>query len=157
MANTIVLNPSDGLRNVATFPTNPTTEAAARDQIQSVIDQVVEQTNTHLAEMANKIIVESGTNTNGSYVRFADGTQICYMTFNLNIALTTNQIAAVPAVFSEAACVYASFPITSISVWKDAARDLICMASASGVVLSLSKSLVGDPIGIKITVIGRWK
>lgn len=48
MANAITLTPSDGLRNVASYPTNPTTEAAARDQIQSVIDQVVSQANSSL-------------------------------------------------------------------------------------------------------------
>lgn len=50
----IQLSPADGLRNVAAYPTNPTTEAAAREQIQSVIDQVVTQSNSELAEMLKK-------------------------------------------------------------------------------------------------------
>jgi len=34
---------------------------------------------SHLAESSSKHIKESGTNSNGSYIKFDDGTMICYM------------------------------------------------------------------------------
>lgn len=34
---------------------------------------------SHLAESASKHIKESGNNANGSYIKFDDGTMICYM------------------------------------------------------------------------------
>lgn len=35
---------------------------------------------TNVLDLAGKIISESGSNSNGYYVRFADGTQICWHT-----------------------------------------------------------------------------
>lgn len=49
----IVLNPSTGLRDVTQFPSKPTSGAAAREQIQGIIDQVVNQSNSELAGKAN--------------------------------------------------------------------------------------------------------
>ena len=48
------------------------------DNVQNAIDETVEIINAHKAESATKHITESGTNENGSYIRFDDGTQICY-------------------------------------------------------------------------------
>lgn len=45
-----VYNPSDGLRNMTTFPTDPVDETAARNQFQSMFDQILAFHNTHLAE-----------------------------------------------------------------------------------------------------------
>lgn len=39
---------------------------------------------THLAEDSQKHITESGENANGRYVKFDDGTQICYAYKNIN-------------------------------------------------------------------------
>jgi len=46
------LTPSDGLKNTVSFPTSPASEAAARKQIQDVIDQVVADGNTLKSELA---------------------------------------------------------------------------------------------------------
>jgi len=42
----------------------------------------------HLAESAQKHIAESGENANGRYVRFDDGTQICWAEHEENITTT---------------------------------------------------------------------
>jgi hypothetical protein len=42
--------PSDGLKNVTSFPTDPADETAARKQVQDVLDQMLAFHNTHLAE-----------------------------------------------------------------------------------------------------------
>ena len=45
---------------------------------------------THMAESAQKHITESGKNANGRYVKFDDGTQICWKT-SLTISYKDNQ------------------------------------------------------------------
>jgi hypothetical protein len=42
--------PTDGLKNVTSFPTDPADETAARKQVQDVLDQMLAFHNTHLAE-----------------------------------------------------------------------------------------------------------
>ena len=46
----------------------------------STIDILHQSLESHLAESASKHITESGTNSNGSYIKFDDGTMICYST-----------------------------------------------------------------------------
>jgi hypothetical protein len=43
--------PSDGLKNVTSFPTDPADETAARKQVQDVLDQMLVFHNTHLADL----------------------------------------------------------------------------------------------------------
>ncbi|PWE26520.1 hypothetical protein C4N9_21605 [Pararhodobacter marinus] len=45
-------------------------------------------------------IIERGSNGNGVYVRFADGTQICWRTVSVNLGSTDDQTFAMPAVFA---------------------------------------------------------
>jgi hypothetical protein len=44
--------PTDGLKNVTSFPTDPADETAARKQVQDMLDQMLAFHNTHLAENA---------------------------------------------------------------------------------------------------------
>ncbi len=41
-------------------------------------NSIIENFNSHLAESAKKHITESGSNSNGRYIKFDDGTMICY-------------------------------------------------------------------------------
>ena len=45
--------------------------------------------NSHLAESANRWIEESGSNENGSYIKFGDGTMECWHNMTSNSTLTT--------------------------------------------------------------------
>jgi hypothetical protein len=63
MADTIVLNPSDGLRNVSIYPTDPATEAAAREQFMNVIEQIVNQSNLGFSNITNVIPVKLSYDT----------------------------------------------------------------------------------------------
>jgi hypothetical protein len=47
--------PSDGLKNVTSFPTDPADETAARKQVQDVLDQILAFHNTHMAENISQI------------------------------------------------------------------------------------------------------
>ena len=46
----------------------------------SNFQKIDDEFSTHLAENAQKHITESGSNNNGHYIKFDDGTQICRMT-----------------------------------------------------------------------------
>ena len=48
--------PSDGLKNVTTFPSKPGSGAAARKQVQDMLDQMLGFHNTHLAETAYQTV-----------------------------------------------------------------------------------------------------
>jgi hypothetical protein len=55
----IVLNPATGLKDVTQFPSKPASGAAARNQIQSIIDQVINQANSELAAITNTALYGS--------------------------------------------------------------------------------------------------
>ena len=48
---------------------------------------IVETINSHLVESAKKHITESGSNSNGHYIKFDDGTMICYHSIDLGSIL----------------------------------------------------------------------
>ena len=50
----------------------------------------------HKAEMASKHITESGTNVNGSYIKFDDGTMIVYCEFDGELGSTEIPSMSVP-------------------------------------------------------------
>lgn len=45
--------------------------------------------NEGLLGSGNITIIESGSNTNGNYIKYIDGTMICYKTITSNVAMTT--------------------------------------------------------------------
>ena len=57
--------------------------AGAHIQLIDAIDGVTGDLAAHKAESANKHIAESGTNLNGSYVKFDDGTMVCHISKTL--------------------------------------------------------------------------
>lgn len=57
------------------------------------------QLDSHLAESANKHIKEIGSNANGRYIRFDDGTQICMTVKNISTADFTDQDETLGAVY----------------------------------------------------------
>lgn len=64
-----VYNPSDGLNNVTVFPSKPGSGAAARKQVQDMLDQILAFHNAHIADLvtdtdgAHGLKIESGTFT----------------------------------------------------------------------------------------------
>lgn len=66
-------------------------------------------------ELGSKNVVERGSNANGEYVRFADGTQICTHTVSFaNISSTIGQIFASPSVTWTFPGVFATTPSVSV-------------------------------------------
>jgi hypothetical protein len=114
-------------------------------------------------------IIERGSNANGEYVRFADGTQICYMVYDdtagawdsayFNIwrratFLTLNYPISFPVgqpVAAASASHGSSSPVVGISFRNvaNAACNIVPWAGASGFGTGVSKS-------IYVTIMGRW-
>lgn len=52
------------------------------------IDELTTPVKTSLVDAINSIVVESGKNSNGSYIKYSDGTMICYKTVEGTVDLT---------------------------------------------------------------------
>lgn len=110
-------------------------------------------------------LIEKGSNTNGQYARFADGTQICWND-NIAITATTATTALVswsfPSVFSSANYTVSPPVLTSVGSFTGAKRTGLpyrSTASASSCEIGfLSNALwtIGDSSTATVTAIGRW-
>jgi hypothetical protein len=107
-------------------------------------------------------IVERGSNANGEYVRFADGTQIC--TYNAVFPITTSPVGSIHrdttgvGVWSYPAS-FAAAPAVSASAASNAAWTGVGAASASqvnSVPVFAPAALSGSSIRIYFMAIGRW-
>ncbi|KQQ70930.1 hypothetical protein ASF70_18985 [Rhizobium sp. Leaf321] len=107
-------------------------------------------------------IVERGSNANGEYVRFADGTQIC--TYNAVFSITTT---ALGSIFRDNASVGAwSFPASfatapAVMTSSNSAVTWTGLASASATQLNAAPvfsatALSGSSVRIYFQAIGRW-
>ena len=57
-------------------------DLAGRNQNwEAIDDHIASGADEDVHGLANKVIVESGSNEDGEYIRFGDGTQICWQTF----------------------------------------------------------------------------
>ncbi|MDH1236570.1 pyocin knob domain-containing protein [Stutzerimonas stutzeri] len=106
-------------------------------------------------------IIERGSNANGSYVRFADGTQICW-THISNVAANT----AYGYVFRSASTVwtfpaaFSTFPVTQVceqsgngNTWGGLGNTATSNTLTS---FSLFAALSGTAATIGVSAIGRW-
>jgi hypothetical protein len=105
-------------------------------------------------------VIERGTNANGEYVRFADGTQICTRT-NLSAA---NASTALGAVFRSADVAW-TFPVTFIAapVVQGDVDDADCWLTTSGApsattvnVRAIAAVTKAGALTLRATAIGRW-
>lgn len=137
--------------------------------LRQIVEELQIDFNAHLAETAaddvhgllsgGKIIQESGRNTNGGYLRFADGTQICTKILELDFSVVGRQgDFPFPASFYEQ-------PVCSIG-FSTSTTPSAMKASGSAYVGNTGVSLgwfvgINDThpgtIRITLTAIGRWK
>ena len=107
-------------------------------------------------------VIERGSNTNGDYVRFADGTQICQIT--RSVSVSTTPIGALhrstvdfgtwvyPAAFSDAPHVQAN--IQADAEWCSAGAS--SAVSAAGVTVFAAQALAAQSRTITTLAVGRW-
>lgn len=106
-------------------------------------------------------IVESGTNANGRYVRFANGTQICTMLLSVTSAIDVSSLGGFrsgsaqltfPAVFSLA-------PTISTTALLDSALSVVYLNNTTtsvNVALTSVSSQASASRTAYVTAIGRW-
>jgi hypothetical protein len=128
-----------------------------------VINEPVPSIETFVTPYNTGQIVESGSNANGKYIRFEDGTQICWENIAFNTA-GLNVLLPFPAVFSS------NIISCSISGTKGAGQ----FTFSEGQLTDLNKTIVAahentqwgirtypagtsTDLGIGLTAIGRWK
>ena len=112
-----------------------------------------------------KIISESGSNSNGKYIKFADGTMICTKTVNSNVAMTsawgsalyegTQDLGNFPATFIEK-------PIMSVTNTTGNGAMLECFdaqatTTYAGRVFWCRVGSTTRGITADVIAIGRWK
>lgn len=109
-------------------------------------------------------VIERGSNANGEYVRFADGTQICHATFS---AFVTDVTTVSGALYTNAAEVSWTFPaafITQAGLFVSASPRSTAIVfakvrntgSASAALRLLATTSLTATITIDFMAIGRW-
>jgi len=113
-------------------------------------------------------IIERGSNDNGEYVRFADGTQICTKTHTANIAVATpwgsSTYISGSINLGGWAAVFVSAPNRTIDLVRGGSAAVMGMgeanapteAVAGSVQLLRGESLGSGPRTLTVTGIGRW-
>ena len=112
----------------------------------------------HLAESANKHITESGTNENGSYIRYDDGTQICtgrVSTGGLTKDTYNSIPITMPASFSN--ILYSVAPNLQRQGGTRADLNIVSITTNSFSVQIYPYSIGFDWGTFSYIVIGRWK
>lgn len=103
-----------------------------------------------LGTMTSGAIIEQGSNANGEFTRFADGTQICTA---MSAGYTANTVK-----FGSFPIAFASNPNVSASVYPATGYDStwsIWVNDPGGWVFASTLTMVSNRI--IITAIGRWK
>ncbi|WP_421581141.1 hypothetical protein [Shinella sp. M31] len=98
-------------------------------------------------------LVERGTNANGEYVRFADGTQICWLR-NVTVTAGSAFTWTYPASFFSAA----TTSLSVVSSSTGAARVAGGLPAASSAAINLWTSSTGAEVsgGVNLVAVGRW-
>lgn len=118
--------------------------------------QVLMESGQNVEEFLSALIIESGKNVNGYYTKYSDGTMICYRDFGFNLAVTTNQNVAMPAVYLTNPVIDFSALGTGVVATRDAIRDIITMTSTNAWSLQINKASSGV-LNVVLIAIGRWK
>ena len=110
-------------------------------------------------------IIESGSNSNGSWIKYSDGTMICYQSFTCNVNYSTTYGSGY---YAEITDEIKSFPVSFIETPKVsvglatnygigcALRDTNTEKCATNIFVYTFASRT-DTITLNIIAIGRWK
>lgn len=120
----------------------------------------VEVSETLVSDIIDGIngVVESGSNENGNWVKFEDGTQICYRQSSVNYTITTRQTFSLPAAFNTVHAV-SVFPTNAIIGDTQIKCDATAFKAHKGSVWEIAIREVGfsSSVSYGFFAIGRWK
>lgn len=149
-------NPTTGLLDINSFPSDPSTETEARQQFMTLFNQ--------LKNYINDNEIESGSNTNGRYTKYPDGTMICTNEVTISTVQYTDK--QVEGIYGPYQPEY-TFPVPFIDVpvidpCIEASGYLYIMkktSSKTSVILRTWSPIASTQNNVKIsyTAIGRWK
>ena len=148
----------DRVQPVALGGTGATTANAGADALGAFRRGTLLGTVSQTTGVPTGAVIERGSNVNGEYVRFADGTQICRVGF-ADVTLAANALGSLvawsyPAAFAVVPCATAScYPLTS--------NDQYGIVSMNGVLSSAAPVIRNGATaqtftGIQAVAIGRW-
>lgn len=113
-------------------------------------------------ELGSKNVVERGSNANGDYVRFADGTQIAIIPYKvLTGEVTANLYNSMGVVTFAASFISEPSVSCQISGWMQpaASYSMISVESISGtsfIPVIISNYSYSGYAGVRVIAIGRW-
>lgn len=159
---------SQGLANHVLNSNNPHNTDKAQVGLGNV-DNVKQATKSEFIEHINGIfhLVESGSNANGSYMKFADGTAICYTRLELTYQ-TENYLALPGNAYWNYPIVYKSTPIVLVSKEAHWSHHRMIRSTAAATP-NLDDAMVrlysessspfqsGDTYNVYVISIGKWK
>ena len=139
---------------------NNTTDAHGIDVIaEDLADHAAETAEDDVHGLAGKVVVESGSNENGYYVRWDDGTQICWNTVTPDRSIqTTEQSFEFPKPF-----IASPAPSVGHAWGVNATYQLSCgtmMLSTSSThwrIAFTNTTTIGATNAMYLSAIGRWK
>lgn len=110
----------------------------------------------HKAESASKHITESGSNANGNYIKFDDGTMICHTTILHNsLAVPSSDLVwTFPATFIDA---YSIPVITPASIGYELWGVATGVLTTSMNYRVTSKTSITTNVRARLFALGRWK
>ncbi len=125
------------------------------------ISNLQQELETHKAESASKHITESGSNTNGRYIKFDDGTMICTRRIAKRVDSDASEFFDLPAHFINEDNAAAINPIFS-AVAATAAKPIKAALVGAGKTqwrVRVHETYTGeyDSIPCILFAIGRWK
>lgn len=140
--------------------------STAHDDIRTDINHVVEAGEdypfTNMPYVGTAPVVESGSNTNGYYVKFADGTMVCWHTTQNNVSISTamlggyrsaGQTWTFPAEFNAIpVCIASGESLDSFSYNCNGKSTTY----GSYVYTAISSQSAADRV-VNLLAIGRWK
>ena len=141
------------------------TEKPERTDFNAAFDAIDTTVASHLAESASKHIYESGTNPNGNYIKFDDGTMICHVSANITDTTYGIKTVTLPHTFynqeSMKGFALANYIASSTGMVSFVTELNISNTSSIVVrVLLHANTTVSPPstaVNCKVLVIGRWK
>ena len=124
---------------------------------------------TTMPQVGGDPIVESGSNADGQFTRWADGTQVTSQQFSLgnNLGTLTNGFFDINQSFEDFPAVFSEVPILSISVagaLSTGTSSIVTSDTLSNPPSSTSTGRIlglvissSDTLGVDVIAYGRWK
>ena len=119
---------------------------------------------TGLNDLENKVIVESGSNSNGKWVKFADGTMICtHRMFSVSgITIPYGSLFRTDSTYWDFPQPFFDFPVMSATCQDTTAFSIVAMGAygtydVNGTFSVINSKSDSKPVLVGLTAIGRWK